>query len=155
MNSAKDGLNMYTHTYTCMHACTHTLWSKDLDNFPFQIFFSNFFFQKFFFSKIFFQNFFFQNFCLDEISFRRDYKSCRIGVVRSLFVVQCATFMETLRWDNFCNFGATLLGFGTLFTNIILLWIRNFEKKSDHPNPPKNSKKPQKRLMDFHNGIYC
>ena len=50
-------------------------------------------------------------FCLDEISFRRDCKSCRIGVV---VCRRCATFMETLRWDNFCNFGATLLGFGTV-----------------------------------------
>ena len=57
------------------------------------------------------------DFCLDEISFRRDYKSCQIGVVdvRSLFVRP--TFMETLRLGNFCNFGATLLGFGTVFTN--------------------------------------
>ena len=36
--------------------------------------------------------------------------------------------METLRLYNFCNCGATLLGFGTLFPNIILLWIRNVEK---------------------------
>ena len=46
-------------------------------------------------------------FCLDEISFRRDYKSCRIGVV--VVRRRRATFMETLRWANFCNFGATLL----------------------------------------------
>ena len=39
----------------------------------------------------------------------------------SFVVVRCPTFMETLRWDNFCNFGATFLGFGTLFTNIALL----------------------------------
>ena len=49
--------------------------------------------------------------------------------------------METLRWDSFCNFGATLSGFGTLFTNIILLWIQTFEKKSDHPNPLKKTNK--------------
>ena len=36
--------------------------------------------------------------------------------------------METLRLYYFCNCGATLLGFGTLFPNIILLWIRNVEK---------------------------
>ena len=27
--------------------------------------------------------------------------------------------METLRWDNFSNSGATLLGFGTLFTTLV------------------------------------
>ena len=42
MNSAKD----YTHTHTHTHTYTHTLWSKDLDNFPFQIFFLDFFFFK-------------------------------------------------------------------------------------------------------------
>ena len=66
------------------------------------------------------------DFCLDEISFRRDYKSCRIGVVvdvRSLFVVP-----HLWELSNFCNFGATLLGFGTVFTNIILHGIRNFGK---------------------------
>merc|ERR1712087_440555 len=49
--------------------------------------------------------------------------------------------MGTLQWDNFCNFGATLLGFGTLFTNIILLWIRNFEKNRTTPTPKKNKQK--------------
>jgi hypothetical protein len=63
--------------------------------------------------------------------------------------------METLQWDNFCNLGATLLGFGTLFTNIILLWIRNFEKNPTTPTPKKTEKKKQKRLMDFRNGISC
>ena len=53
---------------------------------------------------------------------------------RSFDVVVRPTFMGTLRWDNFCNFGATLLRFGTLLSNIILPWIRNFEKKSDLPN---------------------
>ena len=57
--------------------------------------------------------------------------------------------METLRWDNFCNFGATLLGFGTLFTNIILLWIRNFEKNRTTPTPQKNQKTPKKDLWIF------
>ena len=84
-------------------------------------------------------------FFLDEISFRRDYKSCQVGVVD----VVRATFMETLRWDNFCNFGATLLGFGTLFTNIILLWIRNFEKNRTTPTPKKNQKTPKKDLWIF------
>ena len=37
-----------------------------------------------------------------------------------MFVVR-PTFMGTLRLYNFCNFGATLLGFDTVFTNIILL----------------------------------
>ena len=66
-------------------------------------------------------------FCLDEISFRRDYNSCRIGVVVDVDVVR-PTFMGTLRLCNFCNFGATLLGFGTVFSNIIVHGIRNFNK---------------------------
>ena len=53
--------------------------------------------------------------------------------------------METLRLCNFCNIGATLLGFGTLFTNIILLWIRNFEKNPTTRTPKKNQKNPKKR----------
>ena len=61
--------------------------------------------------------------------------------------------MELLRWDSFCNFGA-LLGFGTLFTNTILLWIRNFEKNRTTPTPKKNQKTPKKD-MDFHDGITC
>merc|ERR1712212_461194 len=71
------------------------------------------------------------------------------GLVSS-FVVRrrCATFIETLRWDNFCNFGATHLGFGTLFTNIILLWIRNSEKIGP-PQPPQKTKKPQKKTYGF------
>ena len=64
-------------------------------------------------------------------------------------------WLISLQWDNFCDFGATFSGFGTLFTNIILLWIQTFEKKSDHPNPPKKPKNPKKRLMDFHDGISC
>ena len=84
-------------------------------------------------------------FCLDEISFRRDYKSCRIDVV----VRRRPPIMETLQWDNFCNFGATLLVFGTLFTNIILLWIRNFEKNRTTPTPKKNQKTPKKDLWIF------
>merc|ERR1712055_280749 len=47
------------------------------------------------------------------------------------------------------------MGFGTVFTNIILLWIRSFEKNPTTPTPQKNSKNPQKRLMDFHDGITC
>ena len=55
---------------------------------------------------------------------------CRIGVVDVVLVDVdvCPTFMETLRLCNFCNFGATLLGFGTVFTNIIVHGIRNFGK---------------------------
>ena len=40
-------------------------------------------------------------FCLDKMSFQRDHKSCRIGVVDGDV---CPTFMETLRWYNFCTF---------------------------------------------------
>ena len=50
------------------------------------------------------------------------------GLVSSSFVVVRATFMETLRWDNFGNFGATFLRFGTQFPDIILLWIQNLKK---------------------------
>ena len=57
------------------------------------------------------------------------------GLVSLLDVVVRPTFMGTLRWDNFCNFGATLLRFGTVFTNILLLWIRNFEKHWSTPTP--------------------
>jgi len=52
--------------------------------------------------------------------------------------------METLRLCNFCNFGATLLEFGTVFTNIILLWIRNFEENPTTPTPKKTQKTPKK-----------
>ena len=38
------------------------------------------------------------------------------------------TFMGTLRLCNFCNFGATLLGFGSVFSNIIVHGIWNFGK---------------------------
>ena len=51
--------------------------------------------------------------------------------------------METLRLYNFCRFGARGLGFGTVFTNIILLWIRNFEKNWSIPTPPKTPKTPK------------
>ena len=52
------------------------------------------------------------------------------------------TLMETLQLCSFCNFGATLLEFGTVFTNIILLWIRNFEKNWTTPTPQKMPKMP-------------
>ena len=53
--------------------------------------------------------------------------------------------METLRLCNFCNFGATLLEFGTVFTNIILHGIRNFGKNRITLTP-KNAPKPPKKL---------
>ena len=71
------------------------------------------------------------------------------GLVSSFVVVVCPTFMGTLRWANFCNFGATLLRFGTLFTNIILLWIRNSEKNWTTPTSQKNQKTPKKDLSIF------
>ena len=79
------------------------------------------------------------------------FKSCRVYVVVCLsFVVRRRPpIRETLQWDNFRNFGATLLGFGTLFTNIILLWIRNFEKNRTTPTPKKNQKTPKKDLWIF------
>ena len=80
---------------------------------------------------------------------RRNFISTRLYVLpdwcrRSSSFVQCATFMETLRLCNFCNFGATLLGFGIVFTNIILLWIRNSEKNWATPTPKKTKKKNKK-----------
>jgi len=143
------------------------------------------------FSKIFF--------CLDKISFRRDYKSCQVGVVvvrrLSLFVVPqlwelcdgiTSVILELHFWDlvhclliSFC-FGSEILkkigppqppkktkkpqkktygfsrwdilptlwvrrlGFGTVFTNIILLWIRNFEENPTTPTPKKTQKTPKK-----------
>ena len=45
------------------------------------------------------------------------------------------------------------MGFGTVFTNTILLWIRHSEKK--HGPPQKKTQKPPKRLIDFHDGISC
>ena len=41
-----------------------------------------------------------------------------------------------------------------MFTNIILLWIRNFEKNRTTPTP-KKTKKTQKKDMDFLDGISC
>ena len=84
---------------------------------------------------------FFVAFFVDEISFGRDHKSCRLGVVD---IDVRPTFKETLRWVNFCSFGATVLGVGTLFTNIILLWTRNSEKNRTTPTPKKNQKTPKK-----------
>merc|ERR1712208_52110 len=44
------------------------------------------------------------------------------------------------RWDNLPTLGVRRLGFGTVFTNIVLLWIRNFEKNRTTPTPQKNQK---------------
>ena len=41
------------------------------------------------------------------------------------------------------------MGFGTLFTNIILLWIRNFEKNPTTRTPKKTQKTPKKDLWIF------
>ena len=48
------------------------------------------------------------DFCLDEISFRRD---CLARFVSSSSMLMCHIYGH-LGWDNFSNFGATLLGFG-------------------------------------------
>ena len=63
----------------------------------------------------------------------------------SLFVRR-ATFMETLQLYNFCRFGPRGLGFGTVFTSIILLWIRNF-KKIGPPQPPQENQKTKKKWI--------
>merc|ERR1712183_1187914 len=59
------------------------------------------------------------------------------------------------QWDILPMLIAKRLGFGTVFTNIVLLWIRYFEKNRTTPTPKKNPKNPKKRLMDFHDGISC
>jgi len=89
-------------------------------------------------------------FCLDKISFRRDYKSCQVGVVvvrrLSLFVVPqlwelcdgiTSVILELHFWDlvhclliSFC-FGSEIL------------------KKIGPPQPPKKTKKPQKKTYGF------
>merc|ERR1712212_725274 len=51
------------------------------------------------------------------------------------------------RWDILPMLIAKRLGFGTVFTNIILLWIRYFGKNRTTPTPKKKTKKPQKKLM--------
>merc|ERR1712208_131309 len=48
------------------------------------------------------------------------------------------------RWDILPMLLARRLGFGTVFTNIILLWIRNL-KKNRAPPPPKKKKKKKKK----------
>ena len=53
------------------------------------------------------------------------------------------------RWDILPMLIARRLGFGTVFTNIILLWIRNFEENPTTPTPQKNQKTPQKDLWIF------
>ena len=52
------------------------------------------------------------------------------------------------RWDILPTLWVRRLGFGTLFTNIILLWIRNFEKNRTTPTP-KKTKKNQKKTYGF------
>ena len=44
------------------------------------------------------------------------------------------------RWDNLPTLWVRRLGFGTVFTNIILLWIRNFEENLTTPTPKKYPK---------------
>ena len=58
--------------------------------------------------------------------------------MRSLFVVvrRRPPIMETLQWDNFCNFGATLLGFGTLFTDETAIEDEEGLKSVDRPVQP-------------------
>merc|ERR1712105_390874 len=70
------------------------------------------------------------------------------GLVSSMMFVVCPTFMGTLRLYNFCYFGATLLGFGTVFTNIILHGFRNFGKNRITLTPLKKPQNPQKTLME-------
>ena len=53
---------------------------------------------------------------------------------------------ETFRLYNFCQFGARDLEFGTVFTNIILPWIRNFGTIWKTSTSQKSPKIPQDTL---------
>ena len=59
------------------------------------------------------------------------------------------TLMEILQLCNFCNFGATLLEFRTMITNIILLWIQNFGKNWTTLTPYKYLKTPQNTSNEY------
>jgi len=103
---------------------------------------------------LFFQNYFhrfFSNlFCLDEISFRRDYKSCRIGVV---VVVVVRSFVVPQLWE-LCD-GITFVILELHFWDLVHCLLISFcfgseiLKKIGPPQPPKKPKKPQKKTYGF------
>ena len=86
-------------------------------------------------------------FCLDEISFRRDYKSCRIGVV-----VVVRSFVPHL-WK-LCD-GITFVILELHFWDLVHCSLISFcsiseiLKKIGPPQPPKKTKNPQKKTWIF------
>merc|ERR1712055_526609 len=97
----------------------------------------------------------FGRFCLDEISFRRDYKSCQVGVV----VVRRSSVVPQL-WE-LCD-GITFVILELHFWDLVHCLLISFcfgskilKKNRTTPTPPKKTKNPKKRLMDFHDGISC
>merc|ERR1711947_67464 len=86
-------------------------------------------------------------FCLDEISFRRDYKSCRVGVV-----VRCSlSFVVVPRLWKLCN-GITFVILELHFWDLVHCLLISFcfgseilKKNRTTPTPKKNQKNPKKR----------
>merc|ERR1712083_589763 len=92
----------------------------------------------------------FGHFCLDKISFRRDYKSCRIGVV---VVVVVRSFVPHL-WK-LCD-GITSVILELPFWDLVHCLLISFcfgseiLKKIGPPQPPKkNQKTPKEDLWIF------
>ena len=88
------------------------------------------------------------HFCLDEISFRRDYKSCRIGVVRS------SSFDVPHLWK-LCD-GITSVILELAFWDLVHCLLISFcfgseilKKNRTTPTPKKNQKTPKKDLWIF------
>ena len=92
-------------------------------------------------------SFFFLFFCLDEISFRRDYKFCRIGVVRC----RCSLSMSFVPdlWE-LCD-GITSVILELHFWDLVHCLLISFcfgseiLKKIGSPQPLKKPKNPQKK----------
>merc|ERR1712090_74099 len=84
-------------------------------------------------------------FCLDEISFRRDYKSCQVGVV----VVCRSSFVVPQLWE-LCD-GITFVILELHFWDLVHCLLISFcfgseiLKKIGPPQPPKKPKKPPKK----------
>ena len=87
-------------------------------------------------------------FWVDEISFRRGYRSCRIGVVRRR---RSSTFDVPHLWK-LCGITSVILELH--FWDLVHCLLISFEKNRITPTPKKNQKKTKKD-MDFHNGISC
>ena len=87
-------------------------------------------------------------FCLDEISFRRDYKSCRIGVVVVVDVIP-----HLWKLCNFVTFVILELHFWDLVQCLLISFCFGSEilKKIGPPQPPKIPQKPPKTLRIYMN----